>query len=142
MAVRAQPQNVRSAHQSMHHLVTEAEWNDQSLLAAVTAQALPALVKKEAARHWLIDDSGYGKKGTHSVGVAHQYWGRLGKTDICQVEVSLSIANEHGSLLVGYQLILPQDWASDRAWHKRAGVPAQIKFRTKGIWHWRVDSAS
>jgi SRSO17 transposase len=132
MAARVQPQNVRSAHQSMHHLVADAEWSDQALLAAVTAQVLPALVKKDAACHWIIDDTGYGKKGTHSVGVARQYCGRLGKTDNCQVAVSLSIANEHGSLPVTYQLYMPQDWASDPARRKRAGVPAQIEFRTKG----------
>jgi SRSO17 transposase len=78
MAARVQPQNVRSAHQSMHHLVADAEWSDQGLLAAVTAQVLPALVKKDAACQWIIDDTGYAKKGTHSVGVARQYCGRLG----------------------------------------------------------------
>ncbi len=102
------------------------------MLAAVTAQVLPGLVKKDAACHWIIDDTGYAKKGTHSVGVARQYCGRLGKTDNCQVAVSLSIANDRGSLPVGYQLYLPQDWASDDARRKRAGVPAEIEFRTKG----------
>jgi SRSO17 transposase len=132
MAARVQPHNVRSAHQSMHHLVADAAWSDQGLLAAVTAQVLPALVKKDVACHWIIDDTGYGKKGTHSVGVARQYCGRLGKTDNCQVAVSLSIANQHGSLPIAYQLYLPQDWASDRARRKRTGVPAEIEFRTKG----------
>lgn len=132
MAARVQPHNVRSAHQSMHHLVADAQWSDQSLLAAVTAQVLPALIKEDAACHWIIDDTGYAKKGTHSVGVARQYCGRLGKTDNCQVAVSLSIANDQGSLPVAYQLYLPQEWASDRARRKRAGVPAEIAFSTKG----------
>jgi len=132
MAARVQPHNVRSAHQSMHHLVANAEWSDRGLLAAVSAQVLPALIKKDAACHWIIDDTGYGKKGTHSVGVARQYCERLGKTDNCQVAVSLSIANEHGSLPVAYQLYLPQDWANDRARCIGAGVPAEIVFRTTG----------
>ena len=93
MAARVQPQNVRSAHQSMHHLVADGDWSDQGLLAAVTAQVLPALVKKNQEWHWIVDDTGFAKKGTHSVGVARQYCGRLGKTDNCQVAVSLSIAN-------------------------------------------------
>ena len=132
MAARVQPHNVRSAHQSMHHLVADADWSDVGLLAAVTAQVLPTLLKKDASCHWIIDDTGFAKKGTHSVGVGRQYCGRLGKTDNCQVAVSLSIANDQGSLPVAYQLYLPQDWASDRARRKRAGVPAEIEFRTKG----------
>jgi SRSO17 transposase len=57
---------------------------------------------------------------------------RLGKTDNCQVAVSLSIANAQGSVPLAYQLYLPQDWASDRARRERAGVPPEIEFRTKG----------
>jgi len=104
MAARVQPQNVRSAHQSMHHLVADADWSDRGLLAAVTAQVLPSLLKKDLSCHWIIDDTGFAKKGTHSVGVRRQYCGRLGKTENCQVAVSLSIANEQGSLPVAYQL--------------------------------------
>lgn len=132
MAARVQPQNVRSAHQSMHHLVADADWSDPRLLAAVAAQVLPTLLKKNLPCHWIVDDTGFGKKGTHSVGVARQYCGRLGKTDNCQVAVSLSIANTQGSLPVAYQLYLPQEWASDRARRQRAGVPQEIAFRTKG----------
>ena len=131
MAARVQPDNVGSAHQSMHHLVADADWSDSGLLAAVAAQLLPALLKKQSACHWIVDDTGFAKKGTHSVGVGRQYCGRLGKTDNCQVAVSLSIANEHGSLPVGYRLYLPQDWASDAARRKRAGVPPEIEFQTK-----------
>jgi SRSO17 transposase len=93
---------------------------------------LPALLKKDSSCQWIIDDSGFAKKGTHSVGVGRQCCGRLGKTDNCQVAVSLSIANTERSLPVAYQLYLPQNWASDRARRKRAGVPAEIEFRTKG----------
>ena len=132
MAARVQPQNVRSAHQSMHHLVADADWSDQRLLAAVASQVLPTLLKKNLPCHWIVDDTGFAKKGTHSVGVARQYCGRLGKTDNCQAAVSLSIANLQGSLPVAYQLYLPQEWASDRARRKRAGVPPEIAFRTKG----------
>ena len=132
MAARVQPENVRSAHQSMHHLVADADWSDRTLLAAVTAQVLPTVLKKDLPCHWIVDDTGFAKKGTHSVGVARQYCGRLGKTDNCQVAVSLSLASERGSLPIAYQLYLPQEWAGDRARRKRAGVPREIVFRTKG----------
>ncbi|UWZ68992.1 DDE endonuclease [Xanthomonas oryzae pv. oryzae] len=131
MAARVHPQNVRSAHQSMHHLVADADWSDQALLAAVAAQVLPTLSRKSAACHWIVDDTGFSKKGVHSVGVARQYCGRLGKTDNCQVAVSLSIANEHGSLPVGYRLYLPEQWAQDTVRRKKAGVPDQVVFQTK-----------
>lgn len=132
MAARVHPENVRSAHQSMHHLVADADWSDQTLLAAVAAQVLPTLLQNNLPCHWIVDDTGFGKKGTHSVGVARQYCGRLGKTDNCQVAVSLSLANERGSLPIAYQLYLPREWAGDRARRSRAGVPRAIAFRTKG----------
>ena len=61
----------------------------------------------------------------------HQYCGQLGKQANCQVAVSLSIANHAASLPVAYRLYLPEDWAKDRARRKKAGVPKQIKFKTK-----------
>jgi len=131
MAARVQPQNVRSAHQSMHHLVADADWSDQGLLAAVAGQVLPVLMKKSEVGHWIVDDTGIAKKGTHSVGVARQYCGRLGKTDNFQIAVSLSIANEHGSIPLAYRLYLPDEWAQDAARRKKAGVPGDIVFRSK-----------
>jgi SRSO17 transposase len=132
MAARVQPQNVRSAHQSMHHLVADADWSDAALLAAVAAQVLPVLTTKSKTCHWIVDDTGVAKKGAHSVGVARQYCGRLGKTDNCQVAVNLSIANEHGSLPLAHRLYLPQEWAEDAVRKKKAGVPQAIGFRPKG----------
>ena len=131
MAARVQPQNVRSAHQSMHHLVADADWSDAQLLAAVASQVLPVLTKKSKTCHWIVDDTGFAKKGEHSVGVARQYCGRLGKTDNCQIAVTLSIANEHGSLPLAHRLYLPKEWAEDSARRKKAGVPQEIEFRTK-----------
>ena len=61
---------------------------------------------------WIIDDTGFPKKGQHSVGVARQYCGELGKQDNCQVAVTLSIANHDASLPVAYRLYLPKEWAS------------------------------
>ena len=109
MAARVQPHNVRSAHQSMHHLVADADWSDTALLAAVASQVLPVLTKKSKTCHWIVDDTGFAKKGEHSVGVGRQYCGRLGKTDNCQIAVNLSIANEHGSLPLAHRLYLPKE---------------------------------
>ena len=128
MAARIRPEQVSAAHQSLHHLVAKAAWSDDALLAAVRDQVLPALGPITA---WIIDDTGFPKKGKHSVGVARQYCGELGKQDNCQVAVSLSVANEQASLPIAYQLYLPQAWADDPARRHKAGVPEEIAFATK-----------
>jgi SRSO17 transposase len=85
----------------------------------------------ESGAFWIIDDTGYPKKGRHSVGVARQYCGQLGKQDNCQVAVSVSLACETASLPVAYRLYLPKEWAHDRARRNKAQVPAQVRFQTK-----------
>jgi len=75
--------------------------------------------------------NGFPKKGRHSVGVARQYCGQLGKQDNCQVAVSLSIANDHASLPVAYRMYLPESWAKDAERREKAGVPEDIAFKTK-----------
>ena len=133
MAARVQPRNVRSAHQSMHHLVADAEWSDHALLAAVAHEVAPVLTASgQTPCYWIIDDTGHRKYGSHSVGVARQYCGQLGKVDNCQVAVSLSVATEDGSLPLSYQLYLPKEWTQDKARCKRAGVPTATTFATKG----------
>jgi SRSO17 transposase len=130
MAALVAPQRAGAKHQSMHHFVAKAEWSDAAALAAVRQAVLPALGAIEA---WIVDDTGYPKKGTHSVGVARQYCGQLGKQDNCQVAVSVSVANERSSLPIDYRLYLPHEWAADAARRKQAEVPARIGFATKSV---------
>jgi len=80
---------------------------------------------------WIIDDTGFPKKGIHSVGVTRQYCGALGKQDNCQVAVSVSLACEEGSLPVAWQLYLPRAWAEDTQRRRKAGVPEEVEFATK-----------
>ena len=88
MAARVEPGRVRAAHQSLHHFVAKADWSDDALMAAVRAHVLPIIEQRGPVRGWMIDDTGIPKKGTHSVGVARQYCGQLGKQDNCQVAVT------------------------------------------------------
>jgi len=131
MAARLAPGNVRQMHQSLHHLVADAAWSDDAVLRQVRRQLLPAMTRKHSLAAWIVDDTGFPKKGTHSVGVARQYCGQLGKQDNCRVAVSVSLATEEASIPAAYQLYLPETWASDKERRKQAGVPQEISFQTK-----------
>src|SRR6201988_4041119 len=131
MAARLDPSHVQAKHQALHHVVAQAAWDDAAVLAAVQAQVLPAIERHGPVLYWIVDDTSFPKQGTHSVGVARQYCGQLGKQDNCQVAVSLSVANHHASLPIAYRLYLPKDWAKDRSRRRKAGVPKEISFKTK-----------
>ena len=125
------PSRTASKHQSLLHFVGESLWSDRALLAKVRELVLPAIEARGKIEAWIVDDTGFAKKGVHSVGVARQYRGRLGKTDNCQVAVSLSIANPSASLPIAYRLYLPEDWANDEARREKARVPDELDFQTK-----------
>src|SRR3982750_4099685 len=130
-AARVDPAHVGAAHQSLHHFVTKAAWDDATLLRAVRDYALPAMLERGPVRAWLVDDTGLPKKGKLSVGVARQYCGQVGKRDNCQVAVTLSVANEAASLPGAYRLYLPEAWANDPARRALAGGPEEGEVRTK-----------
>jgi len=98
MAALLAPGSTSTAHQRMHHFVSKSAWSDEALLRAVRSWALPQLAAHDALKVWIVDDTGFPKKGRHSVGVIRQYCGQLGKQDNCQVAVSLSVAGERASL--------------------------------------------
>jgi SRSO17 transposase len=118
-------------HQSLHHLVADAPWDDQQMLAAVRSQVLPGMQKQGPVVAWVLDDTGFPKQGKHSVGVGRQYCGQLGKRANCQVAVSLSVSTWQSSLPIAWRLYLPEDWCQDAARCQRAGVPEEVQFQTK-----------
>jgi len=131
MAARTAPGRTAAQHQSLLHFVGIAQWSDERVLEKVREMVLPALTRHGPIEAWIIDDTGFPKQGRHSVGVQHQYCGQLGKQANCQVAVSLSLANHHGSLPVAYRLYLPKDWTTERARRKKVGVPDSVRFKTK-----------
>jgi SRSO17 transposase len=131
LAALTAPERTAAQHQSLLHFVGKGEWSDADVLAKVRAYVVPKIETHGAISAWIVDDTGFPKKGRHSVGVARQYCGQLGKQDNCQVAVSLSIANEHASLPVAYGLYLPESWADDRERRAKAGVPESVAFKTK-----------
>jgi SRSO17 transposase len=143
MAARVHPQDVASAHQSMHHLVADSEWSDAALLQAVTTEVLPVLTQSTAGPcYWIIDDTSFRKYGRCSVGVARQYCGQLGKTENCQVAVSLSFATAEGSLPLAYRLYLPREWTDEPTRCEQVGVPPSVAFATKHEIAWTQIEAA
>jgi SRSO17 transposase len=131
MAAITAPARTAAQHQSLLHFVGESRWVDDDVLTKVREVVLPAIERGGAIEAWIVDDTGFPKKGKHSVGVARQYCGQVGKQENCQVAVSLSIANHHASLPIAYRLYLPREWAEDPARRHKARVPDETEFKTK-----------
>jgi len=130
LAACSDPLHVAAKHQSLHHFVANSTWSDTAVMGRVRDWVMPTF-GLDSGCYWIIDDTGYPKKGKHSVGVARQYCGQLGKQDNCQVAVSLSLASVQGSIPIAYQLYLPKDWAGDAERRKACGIPDDIAFATK-----------
>jgi SRSO17 transposase len=131
MAAKLAPDNVRRMHQCLHHLVADAPWDDEVLLDRALDTVLASMLKQSPVIAWVVDDTGFPKKGRHSVGVARQYCGQVGKQDNCRVAVSLSVATETASMPVAFRLYLPEVWTSDEERRSKAGVPEEVAFQTK-----------
>lgn len=131
MAARLAPDNVRRTHQSLHHVVADAPWSDEDVLVEVRSYALTAMRQGGPVRAWIVDDTGFPKKGRHSVGVARQYCGQVGKQENCRVAVSLSVSTNSASLPIAWRLYLPEVWAEDPVGRKQAGIPEEVVFETK-----------
>ena len=131
MAAVTAPARVSAQHQSLLHFVGQGLWSDDKMLGKIREMVLPAIERRGPIEAWIIDDTSFPKQGRHSVGVARQYCGQLGKQDNCQVAVSLSLTNHHASLPVAYRLYLPNDWAADQERRRKVGVPEEIVFKTK-----------
>ena len=130
MAARVDPMHASARHQALHHFVAKADWSDQEMLRRVCQWVVPQMDFSRGG-WWIIDDTGFPKKGKHSVGVSRQYCGMLGKQDNCQVAVSVSLACDQGSAPVAWQLYLPEDWAVDPVRRQQVGVPEDLRFATK-----------
>src|SRR5208337_4756698 len=131
MAAVTAPDRTAAQHQSLLHFVGQSPWSDEKVLTKAGEMVLPSIERHGPIEAWIIDDTGFPKKGEHSVGVARQYCGQLGKRENCQVAVSLSLANHHASLPVAWRLYLPKERAADLEHRRKAGVPDEIDFKTK-----------
>jgi len=119
---------VEAMRQRMQECVAQAKWAEDEMFARLARKVDTELAGTEAL---ILDDTGFPKKGVHSVGVQRQYSGTLGRVDNCQVGVSLHLGGERGSCCIGMRLYLPEEWADDRKRCATAGVPDDVTFKTK-----------
>jgi SRSO17 transposase len=125
---------IEAMRQRLQQCVSVSAWSDEDILARLAGKLDEELPGVEAL---VVDDTGLPKKGTHSVGVARQYSGTLGRVDNCQIGVSLHLAGEQGSGCISFDLYLPEEWASDMARRRTVGVPDDVAFQPK----WKIALA-
>lgn len=125
------PLETARAHDRMLNFLVDSNWSDADVRRYAAQHGIEALVGQSAIAHWIIDDTGFLKQGTHSVGVQRQYTGSAGKTTNCQIGVSLSIATPTEHLPIDFELYLPKSWMDDPARRKEARIPDSLEFRTK-----------
>ncbi len=137
IAALTAPERVAAQHQSLLHFVGQSAWSDEEVMSKVRELVLPAIERHGPIEAWIIDDTSFPKQGRHSVGVARQYCGELGKTDNCQAAVTLSVANHAASLPVAYRLyrhgsgLRMRRGAVRPAFPRRSSLPA----RRRSHWH-------
>jgi len=136
MAARLAPGNVRRIHQSLHHVVADAPWSEEELLAPGRGSGLPLRERPGPICAWIVDATGFVKQGKPSVGLTRQYCAPVGTQENCRVAVRRSIATAAARLPIAGRLYLPAVWAQDRERSQPAGVPEEIGFQTKPSIAW------
>lgn len=126
-----QVEQVDAMHQRLLHFIGPALWSDREVRLTAARYALTAMSERGPVESWIIDDTGFLKQGTHSVGVKRQYTGSAGKVTNCQVAVSLTVATQTDHVPVDMQLYLPDTWANDPEKRKEAHIPQDVLFQTK-----------
>jgi len=125
------PGRADAEHQRLLHFVGNARWSDRHVRQTAAAEGIGGLTAREPIEAWIVDDTGWLKQGTHSVGVQRQYTGSAGKITNCQIGVSLTLATRTEQLPIDFELYLPESWINDQARRKEVRIPADIEFRTK-----------
>jgi SRSO17 transposase len=114
-------------YQSMQQFLAVGPWDPALVVKAVAERVAPE-IDVEA---WVLDDTGFPKDGKRSPGVKRQYSGTLGKIGNCQIGVSLHAVGSKGTVPLGWELYLPEDWCTDRARRRLAKIPEEVVFATK-----------
>jgi SRSO17 transposase len=113
----------------VQHLLGRAVWDADAVRDDLRAYILEHLGDPHGVV--VLDETGFLKKGRHSVGVARQYSGTAGRVENCQIGVFLAYASACGHALLDRELYLPKEWTQDRERCTRAGIPPERTFATK-----------
>ena len=113
----------------MQHLLARADWDADQVRDALRAYVVEHLGAEQAVL--VVDETGFLKKGTKSVGVQRQYSGTAGRIENCQIGVFLAYASPRGRTFLDRELYLPKEWATDTARREEAAVPDSVAFQTK-----------
>lgn len=122
---------VNNMHSKLLYFLGQSRWDDRAVRLEAARYAIEAAESKEPVTTWIVDDTGFLKQGTHSVGVHRQYTGSAGKITNCQVAVSLAVATASEQIPIDFELYLPEAWTSDPALREEARVPTDVVFKTK-----------
>lgn len=125
------PDQVGARHQQLQHFVTNAGWNDREVRLHAARHAVSAMTEREPVVGWIVDDTGFLKQGTHSVGVQRQYTGSAGKVANCQTATSLVVSTRTMHVAIDFELYLPRSWTDDPARRREARIPEGLEFKTK-----------
>jgi SRSO17 transposase len=126
--LKAIEQGAEDYEQALQQFLNQSPWDEQDVLASLHAWVARRFGTAGAL---IIDDTGFPKQGQHSVGVARQYTGTLGKVASCQVAVTLQLATGADVVALDAKLYLPESWTADRDRLAKAGVPAAVDYQPK-----------
>jgi SRSO17 transposase len=127
----ADPTQTNNVHSKLCYFLGRSEWDDRAVRLEAARHAIAAVQKRERVTTWIVDDTGFLKQGTHSVGVQRQYTGSAGKITNCQIGVSLAVATSSEQFPIDFELYLPKTWAEDPARRAEARIPDAVTFKTK-----------
>jgi SRSO17 transposase len=127
----ADPATCEPMHHRLLRFLRDSPWSDRDVRRIAARHALDAMTAEEPIRTWIVDDTGFLKQGTHSVGVHRQYTGTSGKVCNCQVAVSLSVATRSAHVPIDFALYLPEGWTADPARREECKIPDDVVFKTK-----------
>jgi SRSO17 transposase len=133
IAARAtgKPRECKHMHDRLLYFIGRSAWSDRLVRREAAWYAIEGLQASEPVTTWILDDTGFLKQGTHSVGVQRQYTGSAGKTANCQIGVSLCVATRTAHVPIDFELYLPKSWAEDPVRRQEARIPDDVVFKTK-----------